>query len=80
MAFSANSGIGSTHRRPSGELPILPTRTAFPASSSAVANWRSSLSSSGSESKMSKPNALGRSALAALTTLASSERFQGHRP
>ena len=79
-AFWAKRGSGSTHSRPCGELLIFATRTVFPASFSAFANSRSFVSSSVSESKMSRPSAFGCSALAALTTCASKERFQGHRP
>ncbi len=79
-AFCAKSGNGSTQSRPCGELLIFATRTVFPASFNAFANSRSFASSSVSESKMSRPSTLGCSALAALTTSASKERFHGHRP
>ncbi len=79
-AFCAKSGNGSTQSRPCGELLIFDTRTAFPESFSAFANSPSFVSSSVSESKMSRPSAFGCSALAALTTRASKERFHGHRP
>ncbi len=79
-AFCAKSGNGSTQSRPCGELLIFATRTVLCASFSALANWRSFVSSSASESRMSRPSAFGCSALAALTTCASKERFQGHRP
>src|SRR5260370_37265638 len=76
-ALCAKGGNGSTQSGPCEELLIFATRTAFRASLGDFANSLSFVSSSGYESEMSRPSALGCSALAAVASCASKERLQG---